>query len=200
MKLPGRLRSTTLGDLLGVLYRARLTGVLELREIRGIRAGTLHRIHLLEGNVNLVEPGDAAILCRSEARQHLDELFRLDDAEIAFRVARPKPIAPFAQPLQPDEYLHGRPRARDRAPASSSNQRAASPPASRRQPEQPARTWALSLLGLPANATFADIRQAFRKLALMLHPDRHPSATAQRRQELAEQFAEITKAYHALVA
>ncbi len=47
MQLAGRLRRTTLGDLLGTLYRARADGVLELAE----DLGPTHRIHLSEGRV-----------------------------------------------------------------------------------------------------------------------------------------------------
>jgi hypothetical protein len=56
MHLPGRLRSTTLGDLLGALHRAGATGTLELVEDRG-RA---HRVHLSEGLVVAVEVDGAS--------------------------------------------------------------------------------------------------------------------------------------------
>jgi hypothetical protein len=51
MDLPGRLRSTSLGDLLGALHRARVSGTLELAEDRG----RLHRVHLAQGLVTAVE-------------------------------------------------------------------------------------------------------------------------------------------------
>jgi hypothetical protein len=51
MDLPGRLRATTLGDLLGGLHRARVSGTLELAEDRG----RLHRVHLAQGLVAAVE-------------------------------------------------------------------------------------------------------------------------------------------------
>jgi hypothetical protein len=51
MNLPGRLRLTTLGDLLGTLHRARSTGTLELVEDRG----RTHRVHLSEGLVVAAE-------------------------------------------------------------------------------------------------------------------------------------------------
>src|SRR5580704_5261133 len=68
MQLPGRLRSTTLGDLLGALHRAAATGTLELVEDRG-RA---HRVHLTRGLVAAVEldgasPSLAEILRRDRA-------------------------------------------------------------------------------------------------------------------------------------
>lgn len=58
MLLPGRLDATTLGDLLGTLYRGNVTGVLELAEIASAgatRHGRVHRIHLLSGLVAGVE-------------------------------------------------------------------------------------------------------------------------------------------------
>jgi hypothetical protein len=56
MHLPGRLESTTLGDLLGTLYRGNATGVLELTEIASAsRSERHHRIHLLSGLVTSVE-------------------------------------------------------------------------------------------------------------------------------------------------
>jgi DnaJ-domain-containing protein 1 len=51
MHLPGRLRSTTLGDMLGSLHRARASGTLELVEDRG----RTHRVHLRAGLVTAVE-------------------------------------------------------------------------------------------------------------------------------------------------
>src|SRR5947209_7197501 len=51
MQLPGRLRATTLGDLLGSLYRNGASGTLELVEDRG----RTHRIHLTQGLVTAVE-------------------------------------------------------------------------------------------------------------------------------------------------
>jgi hypothetical protein len=57
MQLPSRLRSTTLGDLLGALHRARATGTLELVEDRG----RMHRIHLTQGLVSAVELDGAGL-------------------------------------------------------------------------------------------------------------------------------------------
>jgi len=51
MQLPGRLRATTLGDLLGALYRQGASGTLELVEDRG----RTHRIHIAQGLVTAVE-------------------------------------------------------------------------------------------------------------------------------------------------
>jgi hypothetical protein len=51
MQLHGRLRSTTLGDLLGALHRGAATGTLELADERG----RVHRVHMARGLVVAVE-------------------------------------------------------------------------------------------------------------------------------------------------
>lgn len=51
MQLPGRLKATTLGDLLGLVHRAEATGTLELVEDRG----RTHRVHVTSGRVTSVE-------------------------------------------------------------------------------------------------------------------------------------------------
>jgi DnaJ-domain-containing protein 1 len=55
MNLPGRLKLTTLGDLLGDLHRARASGVLELWELEGPASGRCHRIYLDAGLVDRVD-------------------------------------------------------------------------------------------------------------------------------------------------
>jgi DnaJ domain len=51
MKLPGRLRLTTLGDVLGALHRDGASGVLELCEDRGVT----HRVYWTEGMITQVD-------------------------------------------------------------------------------------------------------------------------------------------------
>lgn len=51
MHLPGRLKATTLGDLLGALHRECSTGTLELAE----PSARIHRVHLSAGLVTAVE-------------------------------------------------------------------------------------------------------------------------------------------------
>jgi len=51
MQLPGRLRSTTLGDVLGTLHRANVSGTLELLEDRGRH----HCVHMTDGCVVAVD-------------------------------------------------------------------------------------------------------------------------------------------------
>lgn len=57
MQLPGRLSSSTLGDVLGQLHRNRITGLLELWELGGAGPvpGGRHRVHLTCGLVTDVE-------------------------------------------------------------------------------------------------------------------------------------------------
>jgi DnaJ-domain-containing protein 1 len=68
MHLPSRLRSTTLGDLLGALHRACATGTLELVEDHD----RVHRVHLAQGLVSAVELDGAG--------QSLAEILRRDRA------------------------------------------------------------------------------------------------------------------------
>ncbi len=68
MQLPGRLKATTLGDVLGALHRSAASGTLELAEANG----RTHRVHVTRGLVAAVE------LDRASAS--LAELLRRDDA------------------------------------------------------------------------------------------------------------------------
>jgi DnaJ-domain-containing protein 1 len=83
MNLPGRLKFTTLGDLLGTLHRAGATGVLEIVEASGVNAGRCHRVKLRAGLVDAVEtdlehPRLGELLAREGAldRQGLSTLLR----------------------------------------------------------------------------------------------------------------------------
>jgi len=51
MKLPGRLRLTTLGDVLGALHRSGASGVLELSEDRGVT----HRVYWASGMITQID-------------------------------------------------------------------------------------------------------------------------------------------------
>jgi hypothetical protein len=234
MQLPGRLRSTTLGDLLGALHRAAATGTLELIEDRG-RA---HRVHLAEGLVIAVEldgasPSLAEILRRDRAadddvlrrsllramsshrlhgevlvdefrlspsvvgdalrRQLLARLASIDtlaDARVSFRVAvRPPRGALYQAPLGAAEFLQGRRRARARGSARASS-----------AVESRADAAAWRVLGVPPGAGAAEIKRAYKRLALATHPDLHPDATQEERRALEARFSEITDAYRSLVA
>lgn len=69
MHLPGRLKATTLGDLLGALHRESSTGTLELGE----SSGRVHRIHLSRGLVTAVEL-DRATASLAEILRRQDEI------------------------------------------------------------------------------------------------------------------------------
>jgi hypothetical protein len=243
MQLPGRLRSTTLGDLLGALSRVGASGTLEFVEDRG----RLHRVHLARGHVVAVEldgasPSLAEILRRDRAadddllrrsllralashRLHGEVLvdeFRLSpsvvgnalrrqilarlsaietlaDARVSFRVAvRPPRGALHEAPLEPREFLHGRRRARARGRASTSFDGASSPASGGEPPREDAA--ARRLLGVPFGADAAEIKRAYKRLALATHPDLHPDATQEQRRALEARFVEITAAYRSLVA
>lgn len=200
MHLPGRLRMSTLGDLLGTLHRARISGVLALRELSGTSAGRRHLIHLRGGFIVSVglaseEAADRPVapMTRAQVQQRLEALYHLDDAELTFHVARGALAPPLEQPLTPAEFLHGRPRSRDRTPRGSLREDAASVLSALRHR-------ALETLGLPPNAEMTRVRQAFRTLALQLHPDRHPHADETERSRLAQEFARLTQAYRVLNA
>ncbi len=126
---------------------------------------------------------------RRQLRQKLDALFALADAEVRFRVARP--ATERAIPLSPREFLHGRPRKRDAAE---------SPRPRPREGRERARAKALAVLGLGPDASPASVQRAFRSLASSVHPDRHPQATGAERASLLARFAQLSAAYHSLVA
>ncbi len=58
---------------------------------------------------------------------------------------------------------------------------------------------ALALRELGAGASPDEIKRAYRRLARALHPDVHPSASADELRELERRFAEISAAYRRLV-
>lgn len=143
-----------------------------------------------------ISPRLVSAALRRQLRMRLDALFQLTDAAVRFHVPRPIADPEHTVPLSPREFLHGRSRARDAKSA---------PPASagRRRPpngKERARTQALGLLGLEASATREAVQRAFRRLASSVHPDRHPSATPTEKAELLKRFAELSAAYHLLVA
>ena len=129
---------------------------------------------------------EVVMALRVQRRYRLERLFRLDGARLAFRVARGA-AGNALPPLEPTQFLHGRTRAR-----------AAGERASVRR--DPVRTRALSTLGLADGAAPDEVRRAFRKLAATLHPDRFPSAGETERADMMRRFAEVSAAYHVLVA
>jgi hypothetical protein len=128
----------------------------------------------------------------------LDALFRIGDARVQYRVPRARSAAEAPLiPLSPREFLHGRPRARDKSTKRAPLTGHVDPPPRRRDP---ARARALGVLGLEADAEPAAVQRAFRRLAANVHPDRHPGANTSERARLMQQFVELSAAYHALVS
>jgi DnaJ domain len=68
MRLPGRLRSSTLGDILGIAHRESASGAVELIE----STGRTHRVHLSRGLIASVEI--------DRASPSLAEMLRREDA------------------------------------------------------------------------------------------------------------------------
>jgi hypothetical protein len=248
MQVPGYLRLTTLGDVLGAIYREGATGALSLAEFSGPRAGATHRIHVVSGLVVEVEAsfpgtrlgdilmqagsldpsklhrctvqqaarpglriGDVLLQTRAlseyalvealrvQRRERLERLFEITDARLAFHVARTRVER---EALDPPGYLRGRKRHRDRsvAPARRERPAQAAPAHIPSERRDPVRTRALETLGLQATADRGSVQRAFRELARSLHPDRFPEAGIEERVAIMRRFAEITAAYHALVA
>lgn len=160
-----------------------------------LRAIASHRLlgEVLVHDFRIAPKVVAAALRRQIARR-LELLDRLRDARISFRVAmRAPPTALREEPLEPAEFLNGRPRARDREANAESGMRPTF---------DSARVAALRLLGLGFDeAADADaIRRAYRKLAKSVHPDTHPHASDEERRHLAARFSEVTNAYALLSA
>ena len=61
-------------------------------------------------------------------------------------------------------------------------------------PDAAARQKALALLGLPPGAGKAEVRQAYRRLALRCHPDLHPGDPG-----MARRFQALSEAYSLLL-
>ncbi|MGO9837260.1 MAG: J domain-containing protein [Polyangiaceae bacterium] len=230
MHLPGRLRATTLGDLLGTLYRASATGSLELAEDRG----RCHRILLARGLVVAVDldgasPSLAEILRRDGAagddvlrrsllrslasrRLHgevlIDE-FRLSPSVVGAALRRQVLARLAALELVKDARLAFR--VAVRPPRGTIHDAPLEPReflhGRRRTRERgspcPAPVTSPSpwgVLGLPTGADVAEVKRAYRQLARSVHPDAHPHASDDERRALQVRFSEITQAYRALVA
>jgi hypothetical protein len=145
----------------------------------------------------LLSPSIVATALRRQLIERVESLFQLGAASIRFHVMGSAPrVGVRALPLFPAEFLHGRPRARDRGPSRS---RPAPRSSSRRAREGSAIEQAWRLLGLEPGTDLAAVRRAFRTIAARLHPDRHPNASHDERIGLMRRFAELSAAYHSLM-
>jgi hypothetical protein len=141
-----------------------------------------------------VDPDAVARALARQVEARLEALFALDDARVHFRVPRPRDRRKDAPaPLQPSEFLRGRPRAREARRAETGG------PTSTTRAD-PVRGQCLRVLQLPESAGAADVREAFRRLAPRYHPDRHPGASREEKREMLRRFSELSHAYHVLIA
>lgn len=139
----------------------------------------------------LIAPQVVGRALRAQLGLRLEALERLSDCALRFRVAVRAPREALAQPLGPEQFLHGRRRRRDGAPRDAEAD--ASPCA---LAERAARR----ALGVTAFADADEIKRAYRDLVRRTHPDLHPSSSSEERRELARRFAEATEAYKLLTA
>lgn len=66
------------------------------------------------------------------------------------------------------------------------------------QPVEPGPTWAHQVLGVPLGASWQEVSQVHRKLALMHHPDRVAVMGPEAREYSDERMKEINAAYDEL--
>lgn len=223
MLLPASLTQTTLGDVLGRLLRDRVSGILalfepsgrqhqvhllggapravasdgpRLGELSGLEPTLLSRAHARQrmGDDRLFgellrELGAGAreiedVVAR-QCRERLDRLFGVREARLAFHATvfegglgeEFQRAARSARGLSMHEFLYGRPRRRDsEAPRI-----------------EDARRDALRALGVTSEASAADVRSAFKRLVLELHPDRATSEDDRR--ERTRRLARLTAMY-----
>jgi hypothetical protein len=218
MRLPGQLKDTTLGDLLGALFREKADGVLELLDAQGAS----HRIELSQGQVMQVDSQfDAPLLGEllnvppgentSAEVRYGEELLRrglvnqqqLSSALHQQNICRLEKL--FSLKNANIRFRTPKPRPDDptASPALSPEEvlhgrPRGNPRETMRQPQILRRDGALRVLGLPPRSDQEEIRRAFRSLAAQHHPDRHPEANSYERTRLRLRFAEISRAYHLL--
>ncbi len=189
------LGAERLGELLvakGLISRARHLDLLaSLEDFPGASTGQ----RLIE--LNWVLPAAIGETAREQASRRLHALYQLTDARVAFRIATPMPSGLVAaMPLAASEFLHGRPRTRDR-------RQNAPPPAFRNAASglrlvNPQRRRALLVLGLAPHADTLDVKRAYRRMVARLHPDRHLIAPEHQRELARKRFSQVTEAYQLL--
>jgi len=191
------LELTPVGELLereGVLP----SGTAE-RLVRALRPGHGRRLGELLVRARVLEQARLREVLRRQSLRRLDALYGLRDARLGFHVAgRPASgtgIVGAAALLAPREFLHGRRRLRDLTVAGSPREagRAVAVDAGERES-------ALRALGLDRDARAADIRRAFRRMAASAHPDLASARGAPSDGREAARFAQLSAAYHTLIA
>ena len=124
---------------------------------------------------------------RRQAELRLERLLDLRDGHWRFEPGPPS--SPAAARTTPIDLGAWSP-----APAERRRERAAGAPPGRVPDRSSA---ARALLGVPIDADGAAVRRAYHRLALALHPDRHPDAPPEA--DYALRFATVHGAYRALV-
>jgi DnaJ-domain-containing protein 1 len=226
MILPGRLAATTLGDLLGTLYRARVSGALELAEPRG----RIHQVFVRQGLVYAVVYDGAApelgqflrrnraadddtlrralLRAMSSRRLHGEVLmrdFRVDAGLVAEalreqlldRLARLEGIGDASVTFRLRATL---PRGAEPEDALGSCEFLRGRKRAREDAVDPLRERALVTLGLGAGASLEDARRAYRQLVRELHPDLMQGQSDAERQRLGKRMREVNEAYRAISA
>ncbi len=223
MNLPGQLRSTTLGDLLGTLFRGRASGVLALEE----PSGRTHRVTLRAGLVTAVEVdgslpplGDLvrreklldeealnrSILASLRSQRMLGEVL-VDEFQLAPTIVEALLRRQISQRLR---FLESVVEARIRFHAAVRPPRSAfsTPldPEAFLHGRKRARDEAYSsdetphsVLGVSRTALPEEVRRAFRTLVRRLHPDLNGHLPEGERRELTTRFLKVKEAYRTLV-
>lgn len=177
----GDVATRVLGIPRSIVERARW-----LAHARGLRIG---QALVCE---RVISPGDLDELLTLQRRERLERLYSLTDAEIRFRVARPLPAGASEQPpLHPRDVYHGRPRYRRRDNTTASM---------RSDGCQDERSRLLAVLGLTSGASHHEIRAAYKRLVLALHPDRSSGLSERERAAQVQRLVEVVQAYRALQA
>lgn len=132
---------------------------------------------------------------RAQRIERLEKLFGLRQARLTFNVAQGATRVRVSLPLQPMDFLHGRPRLRDDERVPGTNQPfvygAQDCTLSQRDAD-------LTTLGLPLEAKAEDVRCQFRQLARRWHPDRHPHVSNATLAALSRRFSRLSAAYQRL--
>lgn len=55
-----------------------------------------------------------------------------------------------------------------------------------------------TVLGVSTNATDAEVKKAYRKLAMECHPDHYPNSSEEVRRRASDKFREVNRAYEAV--
>lgn len=142
--------------------------------------------------VSLDEAELDTLFCWCAMVAFADGRFRPDEHEALHDIARgldiPQPRARMLFHLARAQFLAG------------NRHRAGGPRGSRPEPERPrdARVDALAVLGLPVDATAAQVRRRHRELVRKFHPDAQPNLGEAAQQEATERFRAIQRAYEQL--